>query len=271
MKHWSGLLAAAAVTGAGLGVLGTAADAATAPPVVLSFASTALALNQPIVAHLCGDPAAAGSSTFLQEQEGTQHVWRAVGSPLAVSGRECGTLRLATPNMGRFLFRFRYWAGGQLRYVSPEQHVTVYGPVNFSALCNDNGASCSLNPGTAEIAGHLENYLTEKHCYLGYVANCLQPFASYTFSSNSCRSLSMTSTMSDINSSETPGDTITIAVVQHTLNEQSTTVPYGAVSTARFALDGGPLQIAVTYATGQEDFYLISATADCYTPTGAAS
>jgi hypothetical protein len=78
----------------------------------------------------------------------------------------------------------------------------------------------------------------------------------------------MTDIMQDGSGSETPGDQITITVVQHTLNQQTASVDYDQVSTATFELDGGPLQVQATDSTQNEFFYLLSAVLDCYTPTG---
>jgi hypothetical protein len=237
--------------------------------VAFSFASKALEIKSPILATICGMNAATGSQTNLQEQQGTLRVWRSVAPPATLTGNQCKTLRLATPNVGRFFFRLRYWVNGRLIYTSPMQGATVYGPVSFVAFCNAVGG-CNLSGGTTEIQGHLDSYIYFG-CQNGVGACGGQSGLPVTFafaSGNSCRSLSMTDIMQDGSGSETPGDQITITVVQHTLNQQTASVDYDQVSTATFELDGGPLQVQATDSTQNEFFYLLSAVLDCYTPTG---
>ncbi len=277
-RHTVRHLIAAAVLGlASLGGVGVPAASATAgPPVILSFANKTLEITSPIVARLCGAGAAVGSRSYLQEQEGTLHVWRAVGRPLTLAATECGSLRISTPEVGRLLFRVRYWANGKLIYISHEQGVTVYGPVGLVTFCNAAGG-CNLAGGTTEILGHLDTYIDfacngqpgAVGCG-GFVTNDGSGLpGSFVFTSrNSCRSLQMTAFMTDVTGSETPGDQITIAVIQHTLNEQTANLAYNQISNETFELDGGPVQIQLTASTQFEAFYLLSSTLDCSTPTG---
>lgn len=238
------------------------------PPVAFSFASKALEIKRPIVAKLCGVDAAGGSQTYLQEQQGTLRIWKSVGPPVALSGDQCSSIRLATPNMGRFLFRLRYWVNGRLIYISPMQGVTVYGPVGLAAFCTAEGA-CNLASGTVEIGGRLVSYIGEAGA--GVVINGADynlP-ATYSFgSANTCRSLTLKTIMADQTGTETAGDAVTVAVVQRRLNEQSASVLYDQVTTENFQLDGGPFQVQITGSTEREIFYVLAGTLDCHTPTG---
>ncbi len=59
-------------------------------------------------------------------------------------------------------------------------------------------------------------------------------------------------------------------MLQHTLNEVMVNVPYDATTTTTVTMDGGPLNIDMTFGSGASHIYLISATAYCYTASGYA-
>jgi hypothetical protein len=66
---------------------------------------------------------------------------------------------------------------------------------------------------------------------------------------------------------EAVGGQITVEAIQHTLNPETDTIVYNQITTSKFALDGGPVEINVT-ETGNESFVLFSGSVDCYTSTG---
>jgi hypothetical protein len=259
-----GLAIASAVVG---GDTTPPASAASGPPVVFSFNNKTLEMKTHILGKICGEDAAAGSRAYLQEQEGTLRSWRTIASAFSLSGTGCAPINLSTPNVGRLVFRVRYWVSGKLIYISPEQVVMVYGPVSFATLCGAISESvCNLIGGSIQIGGHLETYVAAGGSGLGG-GNISFP------EGNTCRTLKLTTAYNTENGGEpeTPGDQVTITLIQHRLNEQSVNLPYEQVTSSILRLDGGPLEIQFTRAVGDETWYILSGIADCFTATGSRS
>jgi len=230
-------------------------------------------------AEICGVRATRGSMVSLDEQFGTKRVWRAVFKR-SILGSRCVDAPIHSTVRGQYAFRVSLTKLGHPTYISADQRLTVYGPVNFLSLCS-SVRGCQLinggNSNTIEIGGHVvsffdvgcpQNYQTWAPNGCGAIDNELPTGYDFT-AKNSCRSLTLTTAFEDQQGTETPGDAITIQVLQGTLNAQSYQVPYDQVETATFALDGSPANIDFTESTGNEKLYVLSGTADCWTTNGA--
>jgi hypothetical protein len=247
-------------------------------------------MGTPAIAKLCGRGAPVGSRAYLQQSQGTGHAWRTVGHAVEVAGDRCSTLSLTEPVRGRYLYRAELWAGTALRYQTPGQVLTVYGPVGFTTWCR-NVTGCHLvngGGGLVQVEGHIDDYFdwvcgstgapntgaattptaaTGNYCSSTGFSGFPQ---SYTLGAgNSCRSLTM-ATAAVAKDNGASGGRITIEVLQHTLGPQIAVPREGRVLTSRFALDGGPVLIDLTN-TGPLSLYLLKGSADCYTSSGTVT
>jgi hypothetical protein len=216
----------------------------------------------------------------LEEQFGTKRVWRAVFRS-RIQGAQCVDHSVHSTVRGQYAFRVTLTMKGHPTYVSADQRLTAYGPVNFLSLCSSVRGCQLINGGgssyTTQIGGHVvsfvdegcpQNYQTFSPNGCGALDAGLPTGYSFT-AKNSCRSITLSTAFEDQQSTVTPGDGVTIQVLQGTLNAQSYQVPYDQVGTTTFALDGSPANINFTESTGNEKLYVIGGTADCWTTTGA--
>jgi hypothetical protein len=259
-----------------VGTAPSPANAAAKPSIAWHFTHNRMEQKGKVTAVICAIDAPTGSNSVLQEQEGTQGVWRNIAT-IALIDNKCGTIPLYESTRGWFHYRMQLWWSHAPHFTSPTESEVVYGPVGFLTLCKGQSACSLMNGGgTQEIGGHLDSYIDMGCDSDGPIGGgecddygpAELPWTYELHSNNSCRSLSMSTAMLDGNGSKAPGDQITIQFIQHTLNAETAYPEYNNVSTSTFALDGGPIDINLTEATGNEIFFLISASADCYTTSG---
>ena len=166
------------------------------------------------------------------------------------------------------------YVGKKLTFVSPKQIVTVYGPVGFATWCS-NESGCQLvngGGGPITVGGNIDNFV-DWVCGSTGDGFCGDNNANYFPQGytldhrTSCRSFTW-QTVALAQDNGNSGGTISVTVTQHTLNQQVANLSaVGQVTPMTFNLDGGPVVINMTN-TGPLSFYLIGATADCYTSTG---
>ena len=257
------------------GVGQSISDASTAkkPSVRVKIVNSSIEINTKDQFKLCGTSLPAGSKAYLQEQEGTNRVWRTVWSVGKLQGSHCVARMISTPLQGRHVFRARVWLSKKVPLDSANSVQTVYGPVAFKTWCSAV-AGCQLVNGAGgpiQVGNNIDNYV-DWVCGStgqGYCSNLGANYftASYTLNSpNSCRSLTFDTVLLASDNGNT-GGAVTIEAVQHTLNPQDVTPVFNQVTSATVALDGGPVVFNFTN-TGPLSLYILSETADCYTPTG---
>jgi len=220
------------------------ASAATGPSVTLRFASTSVEMKSPVPARVCGRNVPARSIAYVQERNANR-VWKAVGSGVKLLGSDCAVVELPEPSLGKYAYRANLWVGKTLRFQTPAQGLTVYGPVDFATFCSS---------------------VTTVGDYCATVGANEFP-QNYTLNAdNTCRSLTM-STAEVAQDNGATGGHITIAVLQHTYAEQTASPILSQSLTSKFKLDGGPIVVQFTN-TGPTSLYVLSGSADCYTSSG---
>ncbi|HET9059620.1 MAG TPA: hypothetical protein VFN61_06840 [Acidimicrobiales bacterium] len=261
-----------------------AASAAPAPAVSLSFSTTTPDLGT-VTAKLCARNAPAGSTVYLQQRLALNK-WAAVfraGSK--VKGNECVALGVTEKTQGAVEYRANLWWKGQLRFITPPEGITVYGAVPFMTWCQYINGCQSINgrSGLVEVNGHIDNYIdwicgstprSTSPNGKGTLPDRCQNVGAYEFpqsytlgSPNSCRSLTMTMAAVAQDNGAT-GGMVTVQVLQHTDDLQTAQPKYNQISTYTFQLDGGPVAIDFSN-TGPLSLYILSASADCSTSSGA--
>jgi hypothetical protein len=268
------------------------ASAATGPSVTLRFASTSVEMKSPVPARVCGRNVPARSIAYVQERNANR-VWKAVGSGVKLLGSDCAVVELPEPSLGKYAYRANLWVGKTLRFQTPAQGLTVYGPVDFATFCSSI-SSCALVNGTnsgalVQVGGHIDNYIdwicgsaapsttTTATTAPGVTVTTVGDYCAtvganefpqnYTLNAdNTCRSLTM-STAEVAQDNGATGGHITIAVLQHTYAEQTASPILSQSLTSKFKLDGGPIVVQFTN-TGPTSLYVLSGSADCYTSSG---
>ena len=219
------------------------------------------------------------------------------GLGVKLRGSDCAVVELPEPSLGQYAYRANLWVGKTLRFETPIQVLTVYGPVEFATFCS-NISICALINGTSsgalvQIGGHISNYIdwicgsaaqntttttsptsttapgvtvTTTGNYCSTVGANEFP-QNYTLNANNtCRSLTMITAAVALDNGATGGQ-ITIALLQHAYAEQTASPKVNQSLTSKFKLDGGPIVFQFTN-TGPMSLYVLSASADCYTGSG---
>lgn len=271
----SALVFVATFTIGGVVVNVSGASSVTKPTISISFANGASEVKSMDRVKVCASSLPIGARAYLEEQEGTNHVWRPVWAVGKLRNDHCAEHNVPTLLQGRFVFKARVWLSKKMPLDSRKKIVTVYGPVDFKTLCS-NVSGCRLingGGGPIQVNGNIDEYvdwLCGNNLGDGFCSSANRTPQSYTLNANnSCRSLTFDSVLLASDNGLT-GGTVSIEVVQHTLNQQFITPVLNAVTSSTVNLDGGPIVVNLTN-TGPLSLYFLSETADCYTLTGTLS
>lgn len=150
--------------------------------------------------------------------------------------------------------------------------------VSFTSFCKNEASGnpgCQLQSGEdgagsgpIDFGGTGYNYIDFNAC-----DNCGGSWpAQYSFSlPNSCSSMTLAMTLGDGGQTPGAGDDITVSLVDAGAAVQSIQLTaWHEIVTQTFALNGQAFTINLTDATGNENFYLISGSLQCTTPSGLA-
>ena len=242
-------------------------SAASTPSVTFGFATPRVDVRTAASFTYSVTQLPSGASLALQEQQGTQHVWRSVES---LSGTT-GTAQVQTKTVGAYQFRVAALSARtphQILAASGARALYVYGNVPFTTFCN-NGHVEPQNlagecfPGTAQVGGRIFNYVaagTDGDDYPDY-------HDWLNFTRSTCRSVTVAFGITD-DSGQT-GDVAYVKVVTATRDPQLGSAPFGTVGSYTAKLDGRPWDLNLSEAAnGGNEELVANGVASCYTLTG---
>jgi hypothetical protein len=225
-----------------------------------SFTPASIEQKTDATLAMCAHAVGAGSKYVIEEQEGTGNSWR----PIAlgpIEGHECTKRELYEGTHGRYDFRVQQRRDGTIRFQSPSQTLTVYGPVSLLILCDAvEPYPCSTK--TQQIGGTVFTYVLSDTLQGGGEANY---YTLLRFVPTSCRSISF---QFGVNQNEaTQAGPASLGIVQGRTAEQSASGAANAISSLKASLDGTAWYLDV-WADYEGTGIWVNGSADCWTSNG---
>ena len=248
----------------GVAWLAMTASASAKPSVSFAFASNKVSAHHPISVRYSSSGLPAGSSLYLQRQEGTAHAWKDVGKLKGTAGTEPAP---GVPT-GKYVYRIQARQNTKVVAVSPSKVLYAYGTVSMATLCSGPGViinagnGCPFN-GSTQIGEHVFQYVVLITSNEGSVYPSF--YNLIDFPKTTCRSVAFTFGM-PANGSES-GDTAYLETIEQTRDPQMASAGFGVLKTLHAKLDGHPWFLENSASSGADEI-AINGKASCYTPSG---
>ena len=248
----------------GVSCLAAAASALAKPAVSFAFASNKVSADHPVSVSYSSSGLPAGSSLYLQRQEGTARAWKDVEKLKGTAGTE------TAPGVpaGKYVYRIQARQSMKVVAVSASKVLYSYGRVSLATLCNNPGViinagnGCPYN-GSAQIGDHVFPYVILVTSNEGSVYPNF--YNLIDFPATTCRSIAFSFGM-PANGSQS-GDTAYLETIEQTRDPQVASAGFGVLKTLHAKLDGHPWFLENSASNGADEI-AINGTASCYTLSG---
>ena len=238
----------------------TSASAAN-PVARMNFSTSSIEVGQTTSANLCETGGVKGEILSYQEAFGTHSRWVAIFHSKLTKRSQCFTYTYSEKVQGLYQFRLEILSKGRKVSLTGLKRLYVFAPISVLELNKTVGMGCTDNGTPLSSGGHL-----------------YQTFCSYQYSTtrsgsiNSCRSMTLSFIATDDSTgTNTQPGSVTLQILQSTLNAQNFNFPDDALTAENIQLDGSQFQLNFSDTNSNAVLYVVSTgSADCYTVTGAA-